>query len=360
MDKWIHGVHLTTKGKKTINSILYQLNTMSIPTRVLGTSGQEVSAMGLGCMGMSEFYGQHDKDQNIKVLNLALDSGCTFWDTADIYGIGTNEELLSNVLKTRRDEVFLCTKFGLVRNEKGEFLNIKGTPEYIRESCNASLKRLGVNTIDLYYQHRVDKDVPIEETVRAMAQLVHEGKVRYLGLSECGADTLIRACKVHPIAAIQVEYSPWTTDIERNGVLQAARENNVAIVAYSPLGRGFLTGRYKSPEDFEENDYRRSSPRFQGDNFIKNYELVRRITEMALKKGVTPAQLTLAWVMAQGSDFIPIPGTKNQKYLEENLGALNVKLNDEDMKQVRNIIDSIEIHGPRYSEQMKQLSNTGL
>jgi len=257
------------------------------------------------------------------------------------------------------NEVFLCTKFGLVRNEKGEFLDVKGTPEYIRESCDASLKRLGVNTIDLYYQHRVDKDVPIEETVRAMAQLVHDGKVRYLGLSECAADTLRRACRVHPIAAIQVEYSPWTTDIERNGVLQAARENNVAIVAYAPLGRGFLTGRFKSPEDFEENDYRRSSPRFQGDNFIKNYEIVKRITEMAHKKGVTPAQLTLAWVMAQGRDFIPIPGTKNQKYLEENLGAFNVKLNDEDMKQVRNIIDSIEIHGPRYSEQLKQFA-TGL
>jgi len=315
--------------------------------------------MGLGCMGMSEWYGQHDNDQSIKVLNLALDRGCTFWDTADIYGNGSNEELLAKVLKTRRSEVFLCTKYGIVRNEKGEFLGVKSTPEYIRESCNASLKRLGVNTIDLYYQHRVDKDVPIEETVRAMAQLVHDGKVRYLGLSECSADTLRRACKVHPIAAIQVEYSPWTTDIERNGVLQAARENNVAIVAYAPLGRGFLTGRFKSPEDFEENDYRRSSPRFQGDNFTKNYEIVNRITEMAHTKGVTPAQLTLAWVMAQGRDFIPIPGTKNQKYLEENLGALNVKLNDEDMKQVRNIIDSIEIHGPRYNEQLVQ-SATGL
>jgi len=330
---------------------------MSIPTRVLGTSGQEVSAIGLGCMGMSEFYGQLDNDQSIKVLNQALDRGCTFWDTADIYGNGSNEELLNKVLKTRRNEVFLCTKFGLVRNEKGEFLDVKGTPEYIRESCNASLKRLGVNTIDLYYQHRVDKDVPIEETVRAMAQLVHEGKVRYIGLSECAADTLRRACKVHPIAAIQVEYSPWTTDIERNGVLEAARENNVAIVAYSPLGRGFLTGRFKSIEDFEENDYRRSSPRFQGDNFKKNYELVERITEMAHKKGVTPAQLTLAWVMAQGRDFIPIPGTKNQKYLEENLGAFNVKLNEEDLKQVRNIIDSIEIHGPRYTEHFRQFGS---
>jgi len=316
--------------------------------------------MGLGCLGMSDFYGQHDIDidQNIKVLNLALDRGCTLWDTADIYGHGSNEELLAKVLKTRRNDVFLCTKFGIIRNEKGEFLDVKGTPEYVLSSCNASLKRLGVNTIDLYYQHRVDKSVPIEETVGAMAQLVHDGKVRYLGLSECTADTLRRACRVHPITAIEVEYSPWSTEIERNGVLEAARENNVAIVAYAPLGRGFLTGRYKSPEDFEENDYRRTSPRFMGDNFKKNYEMVERITEMAHKKGVTPAQLTLAWVMAQGRDFIPIPGTKNPKYLEENLGACNVKLNDEDLKQVRNIIDSIEIQGPRYTAQrtLKELS----
>eukprot|EP01027_Heterolobosea_sp_BB2_P020751 GEZU01029637.1.p1 GENE.GEZU01029637.1~~GEZU01029637.1.p1 ORF type:complete len:344 (-),score=114.91 GEZU01029637.1:85-1116(-) len=323
------------------------------PKRKLGSSGQLVSAIGLGCMGMSEFYGSINDQENIAVLNEAIDKGCTFLDTADMYGIdGANEKLLSQVLKTRRNEVFLATKFGNVRNEKGEFLGVKGTPEYVRASCEASLKRLGVDYIDLYYQHRVDKDVPIEETVKAMAELVREGKVRYLGLSECSAETLRRACKVHPIAAVQIEYSPWSTDIERNGLLEACRENNVAIVAYSPLGRGFLTGRFKSPDDFEEGDFRRYNPRFQGDNFKKNYELVEKLTELATKKGVTPSQLTLAWVLAQGDDFIPIPGTKKSKYLNENLAAASIKLTDEELKEIRAIIDSIEIQGTRYPEQM--------
>jgi aryl-alcohol dehydrogenase-like predicted oxidoreductase len=325
------------------------------PTRVLGNSGVQVSALGLGCMGMSEFYGSTNDDESIKVLNESIDRGCTFWDTADIYGNGKNEELLSKVLKSRRNEVFLATKFGNVRNEKGEFLGISGKPDYIRQCLEASLKRLGVDHVDLYYQHRIDRDTPIEETVKTLSELVKEGKAKYIGLSECSADTLRRAHKVHPIACVQMEYSPWTTDIERNGLLEAARELNVAIVPYSPLGRRFLTGRYKSPEDFEETDFRRYMPRFQGENFAKNYTLVEKIAELANQKGVSPAQLTLAWVLAQGDDFIPIPGTRKVNYLLENLASASIKLSKDDDKAIRDIINSIDIQGERY--QKAQMNN---
>jgi aryl-alcohol dehydrogenase-like predicted oxidoreductase len=301
-------------------------------------------------MGLSEFYGTTlSESDSLAVLNEAIDNGVNFIDTADMYGNGKNEELLAKLLSQRRNDVFLCTKFGNVRSEKGEFLGVNGKPEYVRKACEDSLHRLGVETIDLYYQHRVDRNTPIEETVGEMAKLVEEGKVRYLGLSECSAETLRRAYKVHPIAALQVEYSPWTTDIERNGLLEACRELNVAIVAYSPLGRGFLTGRYKKVEDFEEGDYRRHNPRFQGENFKKNYELVEKLTEMAKQKGITAGQLTLAWVLAQGDDFIPIPGTKSIKYLRENNASASVELSEKELQQIREIINSIEIQGDRYA-----------
>jgi aryl-alcohol dehydrogenase-like predicted oxidoreductase len=301
-------------------------------------------------MGLSEFYGTTlSESDSLAVLNEAIDNGVNFIDTADMYGNGKNEELLAKLLKQRRNDVFLCTKFGNVRSEKGEFLGVNGKPEYVRKACEDSLHRLGVETIDLYYQHRVDRNTPIEETVGEMAKLVQEGKVRYLGLSECSAETLRRAHKVHPIAALQVEYSPWTTDIERNGLLEACRDLNVAIIAYSPLGRGFLTGRYKKVEDFEEGDYRRHNPRFQGENFKKNYELVEKLTEMAKQKGITAGQLTLAWVLAQGDDFIPIPGTKSIKYLRENNASASVELSEKDLQQIREIINSIEIQGDRYA-----------
>jgi aryl-alcohol dehydrogenase-like predicted oxidoreductase len=329
------------------------------PKRTLGNSGEKVSAIGFGAMGLSDFYGTTLPDEeSLKVLNEAIDSGATFIDTSDAYGPKShNETLISKILKERRDEVFICTKFAFMRGENGEWLGISGKPEFVRQQCEASLKRLGVDTIDLYYQHRVDPNTPIEETVGAMAELVKEGKVRYLGLSECSAETLRRACKVHPIAALQIEYSPFCTDIETNGILEACRENNVAIVAYSPLGRGFLTGRFKKVEDFEENDFRRHSPRFQGENFAKNYKLVEKIQELAKQKGVTAGQLTLAWVMAQGDDFIPIPGTKSIKYLHENNAAASVTLSVEEVKTIRQMIDSIEIVGDRYPSAFMSMVN---
>ncbi|RGB27219.1 aldo/keto reductase [Rhizophagus diaphanus] len=324
--------------------------------RELGKTGVKIPAIGLGCMGMSEFYGSADDQENIKVLNRAIDIGCTFWDTADLYGSGANEILLSKVLKERRNEVFICTKFAFSRGQNGEF-NISGKPEYVRQACDNSLKRLGVDCIDLYYQHRVDPNTPIEDTVGALEELVKEGKVKYIGLSECSAESLRRAYKVHPIAAVQIEYSPWTLDIETNGVLEACRELGVTIVAYSPLGRGFLTGKYKSPDDFEANDYRRGIPRFQGENFNKNLEIVHKFNEFASKKGVTTSQLCLAWVLAQGDDFVTIPGTRNIKYLEENFEARKIHLSSEELSEIRKIIDSIEISGTRYNDDDLKLLN---
>ncbi|CAG8581435.1 7248_t:CDS:2, partial [Racocetra persica] len=320
--------------------------------RELGKTGAKIPAIGLGCMGMSEFYGSSDEAENLKVLNRAIDLGCVFWDTADMYGCGNNEILLSKVLKDRRNGIFLCTKFGNVRGENGEFLDVNGKPEYVHEACEKSLQRLGVDCIDLYYQHRVDSTVPIEDTVKAMAELVEKGKVKYIGLSECSADTLRRAHKVHPIAAM--EYSPWSLDIESNGLKKACEELGVTIVAYSPIGRGILSGRYKSINDFEPNDIRRYLPRFMGDNFTKNLDLVKEIEKIAEKKSVTASQICLAWVLAQGENIVAIPGTKKIKYLEENVHAANVKLTAEELAEIRKIIDSIEVAGHRYPEGHKK------
>jgi aryl-alcohol dehydrogenase-like predicted oxidoreductase len=305
-------------------------------------------------MGLSSAYGTITSDEDsLKLLNDALDIGCNFIDTSNIYGQdSSNEKLLSKLLAKRRDEVFLCTKFGIVISEKGIGVNCK--PEYIRECLEKSLKNLGVDTIDLYYSHRIDPNTPIEETMSELAKMVKEGKIRHIGLSECSAETLRRAVKVHPVSAIQIEVSPWALEFETNGVLEVCREHNIAIVAYSPLGRGFLTGRYTSPDDFEEGDFRKICPRFQGENFKKNYELVEKINELAKKKGVTPGQLTLAWVLSLGEEFIPIPGTKSIKYLHENLAAASVELSDEEKKAIREIINSIDIQGTRYPEMMEQ------
>lgn len=300
-------------------------------------------------MGMSEFYGATNEEENLRVLQKAIDIGCTFWDTADQYGIGKNEELLGKTLKSQRDKVFLCTKFGIVREPDGG-RRICGTPEYVKQACDASLKRLGVSQIDLYYQHRVDPNVPIEDTVKAMKELQSEGKIRFIGLSECSAETLKRAAKIVHIDAVQVEYSPWTLDIETNGLLAACRELGTVIVAYSPLGRGMLTGRYKSPDDFEEGDFRKINPRFQGENFKKNLKLVEVLQGVAAKKGCTSSQLVLAWVIAQGDNFIPIPGTKNEKYLLENVGCATVHLTTEDLAEIRKSIEAIEVVGTRYPE----------
>ncbi|RIA84187.1 NADP-dependent oxidoreductase domain-containing protein [Glomus cerebriforme] len=307
--------------------------------------------------GMSA-YGSSDEQENINVLNRAIELGCTFWDTSDFYGVGASEILLTKVLKERRNEVFLCTKFGIVRGPNREIIGMCGTPEYVRQACDNSLKRLGTDHIDLYYQHRVDPNTPIEDTVSALAELVKEGKVRYIGLSECSAETLRRAYKVHPIAAVQMEYSPWTLDIETNGIMEACRELGVTIVACSPLGRGFLTGRFKSFDDFEPDDYRRLIPRFQEENFDKNFELVHKFNEFANKKGVTPGQLCLAWVIAQGDNIVAIPGTRKIKYLEENFDAAKIQLNFEELSEIRQIINSIEIIGTRYHQTHMKLPST--
>jgi aryl-alcohol dehydrogenase-like predicted oxidoreductase len=329
-----------------------------ITLRELGKTGVKVPAIGLGCMGMSEFYGPADEAENIKVLETAIKKGCTFWDTADMYGVGKNEELIAKVLKTQRSNVFICTKFGIVRGPNGEFVKQSGKPEYVREACEKSLKRLGIDTIDLYYQHRVDPETPIEETVRAMAELVKEGKVRYLGLSECSADTLRRAHAVHPIAALQIEFSPWTLDIERNGILGTARELGITIVAYSPLGRGMLTGAFKSHDDLADGDFRKTNPRFSRENFPKNIELVEKFKRIAEKKQVTTSQVVLAWVLAQGQDFIVIPGTKKIKYLEENIAANDVELTEAELKEIREAIASCQVFGDRYdSHSMKALDS---
>jgi aryl-alcohol dehydrogenase-like predicted oxidoreductase len=320
-----------------------------VEKRSLGSQGLGVSAEGLGCMGMSEFYGAADEVEAEATIRRALELGVTFLDTADMYGPFTNEELVGRTIAAHRDEVVLATKFGNVRGPSGERLGVRGDPDYVREACEASLRRLGVERIDLYYQHRVDPKVPIEETVGAMGELVEQGKVRHLGLSEAAPETIRRAHATHPITALQTEYSLWSRDPE-DEILPTLRELGIGFVAYSPLGRGFLTGRFRSPDDLPEGDFRRVNPRFEGENFERNMKLVERVEEIAAEKDVTAGQLALAWVLAQGDDLVPIPGTKRRSYLEENVAAVEVELSDEDLRRLDEAAPRGAAVGDRYAD----------
>lgn len=322
----------------------------------LGTNGPKVSAIGLGCMGMSEFYGKTDDAESTKTIHRAVELGVTFFDTADMYGVGRNEELVGKAIKGNRDKIVLATKFGNVRGKDGSFLGVNGKPEYVKQAVEASLKRLGVDVIDLYYQHRVDPNTPIEDTVGTMAALVKEGKIRYIGLSEAAPDTIRRASKVHPVTALQTEYSLWTRDPEKE-ILDVCNELGIAFIAYSPIGRGFLSGRFKPNEEIPEGDFRRNNPRFMKGNIEHNYKLVERLEKIAQEKNCTTTQLALAWVMAKRNFIVPIPGTKKVKYLEEDIGAVDIKLSNDDMKKLDEAAPVGFTMGPRYPQRSMSALN---